>query len=81
MGTHVYLNTRKYPHSGYPRGYVAGTSIIFIQRGGDEYHIIRTNGYSLTSLIYSTIQPFLITHKLVVFVSHLKWLIALRFNF
>jgi len=50
MGTHGYLNTHGYPHSGYPRGYGVGTCIIFIQRGGDEYHTIRTYGYPLTSL-------------------------------
>jgi len=50
MNTHGYLNTHGYPHSGYPRGYGAGTSIIFIQRGGDGYHTIRTHGYPLTSL-------------------------------
>jgi len=51
MGTHGYLNTRGYPHSGYPRGYGAGTGIIFIKRGGNGYHTIRTYGYPLTSLI------------------------------
>ena len=49
MGTHGYLNTHGYPYSGYPRGYEAGPGIIFIQRGGDEYHIIRAHGYPLTS--------------------------------
>ena len=51
MGTHGYLNTHRYSYSWYPRGYGTGTSIIFIQRGGDEYHIIRTHGYPLTSLV------------------------------
>jgi len=50
MNTHGYLNTRGYRHSGYPRGYGAGTDIRFIQRGGDEYHTICTHGYPLTSL-------------------------------
>jgi len=53
MGTHEYLNTHRYPHSGYPRGYGADTYIIFIQRGGDGYHTIRTHGYPLTSLAVS----------------------------
>ena len=51
MGTHGYLNTHGYPHSGYPQGYRAGTSIIFIQRDGAGYHTIRTHGYPLTSLL------------------------------
>jgi len=38
MNTHGYLNTRGYPHSGYPRGYGAGTGIIFIQRGRVSYY-------------------------------------------
>jgi len=33
--------------------YRAGTVIIFIQRGGDGYHIIRTHGYPLTSLAFA----------------------------
>ena len=37
MNTHGYLNTRGYPHSGYPRRYRTDTGIIFIQRGGDRY--------------------------------------------
>jgi len=49
MGTHGYLNTCGYPHSGYSRGYSADTGIIFIQR--NEYHNIRIHGYPLTSLI------------------------------
>jgi hypothetical protein len=53
MGTHGYLNTHGYPYSGYPRAYEAGTGIICIQRGGDMYHIIRTHGYSLTSLAFA----------------------------
>jgi len=48
MGTHEYLNTHGYPHSGYPREYGADTGIIFIQRGGDGYHTIRTHEYPLT---------------------------------
>ena len=44
MNTHGYLNTNGYPHSGYPRGYGAGTGIIFIKRGGHGYHAIRTHG-------------------------------------
>jgi len=51
MGTHGYLNTRGYPHSGYPRGYGAGTGIIFIKRDGEGYHTICTHGYPLTSLV------------------------------
>ena len=42
MGTHEYLNIHGYPYSGYPRGYGAGTDIIFIPRDGDGYHDIRT---------------------------------------
>ena len=41
MNADGYLNTRRYPHSGYPRGYGADTNIIFIKRG-DGYHTIRT---------------------------------------
>ena len=52
MGTHGYLNTHGYPYSEYPRGYGAGTGIIFIQRGGDMYHIICTHGHPLTSLAF-----------------------------
>jgi len=51
MGTHEYLNTRGYQHSGYPRGYGAGTGIIFIKRGGHGYLTIRIHGYPLTSLV------------------------------
>jgi len=48
INTHGYLNTH-----GYPRGYRAGTYIIFIQQGGDMYHTIRTHEYPLTSLLQS----------------------------
>jgi hypothetical protein len=48
MGAHGYLNTHGYQYSGYPRGYGADMGIIFIQRGGDMYHIIRIHGYPLT---------------------------------
>jgi len=51
MGTHGYFNSHRYPHSGYPRGYGAGTEMIFIQRGGHGYPTIRTHGYPLTSLL------------------------------
>jgi len=51
MGTHEYLNTHRYPYSGYPREYVASTGIIFIQRGRDGYHTMCTHGYPWTSLI------------------------------
>jgi len=50
MNTHGYLNTHWYPHSGYPRGYGAVTSIIFIKQDGNGYYTIRTYGYPLTSL-------------------------------
>jgi hypothetical protein len=50
MGTHGYLNTRGYPYNGYPRRYRADTGIIFIQRGGDGYHVILIHGYPLTSI-------------------------------
>jgi len=49
MNTPGYL-TRGYPHSGYPRGYGTDTGIIFIKRGRDVYHTIRTHWCPLTSL-------------------------------
>ena len=52
--THEYFNTHGYSHNGcgYPCGYGADMSIIFIQRGGHGYRTIRVNGYPLTSLIW-----------------------------
>jgi len=58
MGTHEYLNTCGYPHSGYPRRYGAGTSIIFIKRGRDGYHNICTHGYPLTSLVVTVSSTY-----------------------
>jgi len=49
MNTHGYLNTRGYPHSEYSRGCGEGTSIIFIQRSGNEYQTIRTHGLSFVA--------------------------------
>ena len=48
-GTWISIPTG-YSYSGYTRGYRAGTCIIFIQRGGDEYHTICIYGYPLRSL-------------------------------
>jgi len=62
MGSHEYLNTHEYPHSGYPRGYGAGTGIIFIQRGEDGYHTIRTYEFPFTSLITRRTKPEILGH-------------------
>jgi len=59
MNTHGFFNTHGYPHSGYPRGYEAGTGIIFIQRGGLGYHTIRTHGYPFTSLPNAASSKFI----------------------
>jgi len=53
MGTHEYpwiLQYLRVPHSGYPRGYVADTGMIFFQWSGHGYHTICIHGYPLTSL-------------------------------
>jgi len=52
MNTHGYLNIRGYLYSGYAQGYEADTSIIFIQRSGNEYHTICIYRYPWYSNIF-----------------------------